>query len=245
MVLNAVLVELSGVILKDGPLRQRLLDELLIAENLRPDPGEYAQTCVGRGDRTSLRTLLSRRGRVVNEATLDRLMAQRSERYQAELAACDRLPLYAGVDEFIYRCKIAQVPLGIVTGLERADVDWVLGRAKLGVDFPVIVTAADVPPNGDKPAANSYEVAIAQLQGLLPDRTVTPDTCLAVEATYAGIEAAHRAGVPVAGVACQYPYRMIQRRADWVVDYLYELDLTWLERYFNPDPPPAIASSVD
>jgi beta-phosphoglucomutase len=37
----------------------------------------------------------------------------------------------------------------------------------------------------------------------------------------------------VAGVACQYPYRMIQRQADWVVDYLNELDLAWLGRYFS------------
>ncbi|MEB3268691.1 MAG: HAD family phosphatase [Leptolyngbya sp.] len=240
MALHAVLLELSGVILRDGPLRQRLLDEVLISENLRPDPGEYDQVCRGRGDRTCLQTLLSRRGRVVSDAALDKLLAQRSQRYQAALAAGDRLPLYPGWEDFRYQLKVAQIPLGIVTGMQRADVDWVLQQAQWTDEFTLVVAAEDLPPGGDKPASTSYDIAIARLQAQFPQRHITAQSCLAVEATFAGIEAAQRAGVPVAGVACQYPYRMIQRQADWVVDYLNELDLSWLGPYFgltaNPSP---------
>jgi beta-phosphoglucomutase len=233
MALHAVLFELSGVMLKDGALRQQLLDELLIAENLRPDPGEYAEVCMGRGDRTCLQTLLSRRGRVVNEAGLAKLLAQRSQRYQAALGGSDRLPLYPGLADWLYQLKVAQIPIGIVTGMQRADVDWVLQRADLAAAVTLIVAAEDLPADGDKPSGQGYELAIARLQAQFPHLDITPQSCLAVESTFAGIEAAQRAGVPVAGVACQYPYRMIQRQADWVVDYLTELDLAWLGRYFS------------
>ncbi|WP_008315150.1 HAD family hydrolase [Leptolyngbya sp. PCC 6406] len=233
MALNAVFFELSGVIINDGALRQRLLDELLIGENLRPDPGEFDQVCRGRGDRTCLQMLLSRRGRVMGAEGLKKLLELRSQRYQEGLASLDRLPLYPGLEDFLYQLKVAQTPLGIVSGAQRGDVDWVLQRAKLATAFSILVTAEDLSPGGDKPAGEGYEVAIARLQDQYPDRFISPETCLAVESSFAGIAAAQAAGVPVVGVAHQYPYRMMQRRADVAVDYLNELDLDWLGRYYR------------
>jgi beta-phosphoglucomutase len=43
-------------------------------------------------------------------------------------------------------------------------------------------------------------------------------------------------------VAHHYPYQVIHRRADWVIDDLGELDLDWLQAYYNgetlPSSPP-------
>lgn len=61
-----------------------------------------------------------------------------------------------------------------------------------------------------------------------------PADCLAIEDSFAGIEAAKQAGVPVVGVAHTYPYQMIHRRATWAVDYLSEIDFDWLGRFYAP-----------
>ncbi|NEQ31509.1 MAG: HAD family phosphatase, partial [Leptolyngbya sp. SIO4C5] len=62
MPLKAVLFDFNGVILKDESLHQELIQELLIAENMRPDPAEYAELCLGRSDRACLTALFSKRG---------------------------------------------------------------------------------------------------------------------------------------------------------------------------------------
>jgi beta-phosphoglucomutase-like phosphatase (HAD superfamily) len=60
-----------------------------------------------------------------------------------------------------------------------------------------------------------------------------------VEDSFTGITAAKRAGIPVIGVAHHYPYQIIHRRADWVIDSLGEFDLDWLHPYYESEPLPS------
>ncbi|PAX47618.1 HAD family hydrolase, partial [Brunnivagina elsteri CCALA 953] len=52
-----------------------------------------------------------------------------------------------------------------------------------------------------------------------------PKQCMAKEDTPAGIQAAKRAGMQVLAVANTYPFHMLQRQANWTVDYLSDLEL--------------------
>jgi beta-phosphoglucomutase len=97
------------------------------------------------------------------------------------------------------------------------------------------VTAHDLTVDEEKPSAKGYEIAIARLNETHPDLSLTPAECLTVEAFYSGIAAAKNARIPVVGVAHCYPYRMIQRRANWVVDYLNEIDFAWIRRWYEPE----------
>lgn len=230
MVLKAVFLEFSGVVIKDIDLQRRLIEDILIAENLRPDPAEFAQICFGRSDRACLNQLLTRRGRVMSAESLERLLAKKSEAYTQALSQKSRLPLYPGLQDFLYQLKTASLPIGLVTGVSKKDVDWVLAQADLTKQFTIKVTGEDIAIAEDKPAAKPYEVAIARLNQQLPQLELTPKDCIAVEASFAGITAAKRAYVPVVGVAHIYPYRMMQRRANWVVDYLNEIELGWIQQ---------------
>ena len=49
MTLKAVLFDFNGVIFDDEPLHQKLVDQILLAENLRPQPGAYQQLLRGAG----------------------------------------------------------------------------------------------------------------------------------------------------------------------------------------------------
>ncbi|HBE34097.1 MAG TPA: HAD family phosphatase, partial [Cyanobacteria bacterium UBA11368] len=54
MALKAVLFDFNGVIIKDEPIHEKLIEQLLIEENLRPKRGEFRQYCLGRSDRACL-----------------------------------------------------------------------------------------------------------------------------------------------------------------------------------------------
>ncbi|MEL6383026.1 MAG: HAD hydrolase-like protein [Cyanobacteria bacterium J06626_18] len=233
MVLKAVFLEFSGVVIKDTDLQKRLVDEILIAENLRPDPVEFAQTCFGRSDRACLDQLLTRRGRVAPPKYLGKLLEQKSEAYIQVLSQKNRLPLYPGLQDFLYQLKTASLPIGLVTGAGKKDVEWVLARAGLMAQFTVKVTGEDTAVGEAKPATKPYEIAIAQLNQQFPELALKPENCLAVEASFVGINAAQRASIPVVGVAHLYPYQMIQRRATWVVDYLNEIELDWIQQGYG------------
>lgn len=232
MVLKAVFLEFSGVIIKDTSLQRRLINEILVNENLRPDPVEFAQVCFGRSDRRCLEQLLSRRGRVTSEAYLEALLAKKAAAYIQALSKQSRLPLYPGLEDFLYALRSADLPIGIVTGAQTAEVEWVLSTATLSNRFAFIITGETLPTEAHKPAITLYEQAVAQLQQ--QHGSISASECLAVEASFAGIYAAQQAGIPVVGVAQLYPFRMMQRRADWAVDYLNEIDISWIQdRYCN------------
>lgn len=233
MPLKAVLLDFNGIVIKDEGLHQYLVEQLLLEENLRPDAAEYNLVCLGRSDRACITDLLSRRGRLVTDAYLDKLLEKKSSSYQAAMAALDQLPLYPGLDDLIFKIRGAQLKLAIVSGARRAEIEWVLAQTHILEYVAEIISCDDLSHRASKPAPDSYLMAIKRLNQIFPDLQLQPGDCLAIEDSFAGIEAAKQAGVPVAGVAHTYPYQMIHRRATWAVDYLSEIDLDWLRRGYE------------
>lgn len=234
MVLKAVLLDFNGVIVNDEAIHGRLIEELLLEENLRPHPRDLDQCCLGRSDAACLSDLLARQGRVVSDAYLERLLDRKAVRYQEILANLDPLPLYPGLDDLIYQIRAAQLKLAIVSGARRSEIEAVLSLVPWGEQVRLVISADDLSTGVSKPAPDGYLLAIERLNQQFTDLVLDPADCLAIEDSFAGIEAAKRAGVPVLGVAHAYPYQIIHRRATWVVDHLYELSLDWLKPYYSP-----------
>ncbi|NEQ43281.1 MAG: HAD family phosphatase [Leptolyngbya sp. SIOISBB] len=234
MVLKALLLDFNGIVLKDTGLKGQLIDEILISENLRPNPEEYFDMCAERSDRACLDRLLTRRGRITTPEFLNDLLTQLSTRYLQQLAEISRLPIYPGLEDLLYQAKVAALPVALVTAAAQQEVDWVLDKAQLVDRFAVKIMANDLAVTEEKPSPRGYEIAIARLNEQFPELTLTPKNCLAIEAWYPGITAAKQAGIPVVGVAHCHPYRMVQRRANWVVDYLNEIDFEWIGSAYKP-----------
>jgi beta-phosphoglucomutase len=231
--LKAVLFDFNGVIINDEALHDQLLEQLLIEENLRPKPGEFRELCLGRSDRACIRDLLAARGRVITNDYLDNLIARKAKAYALQLNALQTLPIYPGVDDVIFRLRSAQIRLAVVSGALQSEITQVLDRAGLRQYFTVIVSGDEKLPS--KPAPDSYLTAVERLNQLDPGLHLQPWECLAIEDTFAGIAAAKQAGIPVVGVANSYPFHMLQRRANWTVDYLSDLELDRIqELYITP-----------
>ncbi|MEO0539519.1 MAG: HAD family phosphatase [Cyanobacteria bacterium P01_A01_bin.105] len=237
--LKAVLCGFSGVIINDEATHQRLIDEALLAENLRPDPEGYRNTCFGRSDRTCFETLMSQRGRVLKATDYTRLLTQKATGYNTWFNALEKAPLYPGLEDFIFRVRTRGYPMVLVTTAQQAEVAPVLQRAQLNDVFTLQVTGNLPIPSKPNPAP--YATAIAQLNQQQPNLALTPEQCVAVEDSFAGIAAAKAAGVPVIGVAHTYPHYMLQRQATWVVDYLNEIEFDWIRQRYGEVPPPETA----
>ena len=79
MTLKAVVFDFNGVIINDEAIHQRLIEEILLSENLFIKKGEYQKVCIGRSSRTCLYDLLSNHGRVINEDTLTKILLKKAQ----------------------------------------------------------------------------------------------------------------------------------------------------------------------
>ena len=235
MTLKAVLFDFNGVIINDEPIHEKLIEQILIEENLRPIPGEFAKVCLGRSDRVCLTELLKRRGRVVSESYLLQLIERKARAYEQQLEKIEKLPLYPGVEDLIFKARSQKLKLALVSGAMRSEIESVLNRAGLATNFTVIVAGDDITTS--KPDPDGYLLAVERLNQQYPDLQLQPEQCLAIEDTPAGIQAAKRAGISVVGVANTYPFHIMQRHGNWAVDFVSDLDLEWVQQVFSQPSP--------
>ena len=231
MSLKAVLFDFNGVVINDEAIHQLLVEEILLGENLRPSALEYQEVCLGRSDRACLSEILSRRGRVFSEDYLNKLMTNKAKAYKQQLEQLEELPLYSGLKELLSQLRSRNLEVGLVTGALRSEVELVLKRAELTSYFSIIVAGDDLKVS--KPEPDGYLLAVERFNRKSLALQLQPANCLAIEDTMAGVEAAHRAGMQVVGVANTYPFQMLHRQADWVVDCLDDLELECVERIFS------------
>lgn len=230
MSLKAIFFDFNGTIIKDERLHKKLIYQIMLAENLRPISGEYRETCLGKSDRVGLRELLLRRGRVVSDEYLEGLIHKKSLVYQQRLEKLQTLPIYPGTREFLQQLQEANIFMGIVTGALRSDVDFVLEKAEMREYFSVFVTGDEITTS--KPDPYGYLLAVERINRNFPLLEVNPENCLAIEDSPAGIEAAKQAGIQAIGIAHSYPFHIIQRLANWTVDYFREIELERLQQFF-------------
>ena len=230
MSLKAVLFDFNGVIIKDGSIHLQLIDEILIQENLQLQRVQERQAFLGISSRVYLQNLLKNRGRVVTEAYMTQLLTRKAQAYVLELQKLEKLPLYSGIEDVIFQIRSRHLKLGLVSDALSSEIEMVLTSAKLAEYFPVIVSGNDISSN--KPNPEGYLLAVEHMNQAYPELNLKPHECLVIEHTPAGIQAAKRAQMQVVGVANTYPFHMLQRQANWTIDYLIDLDLQRVQEVF-------------
>ena len=231
---RAALLDFNGVLVDDEPLHLRLFRRVLSEEGIDADAvlpeSEYWRHFVGLDDRACLAELLARAGRAQGatdaaaEGRIARLIARKSAYYQASILA-EGYPFFPGAVELVRGLFEAGLPLGIVSGALRDEVEGALRQEGLRACFKVLVSADDVASS--KPDPEGYRRGIAELNGAppLPERLLHPHEIVAIEDTAAGVEAARAAGLRVLAVAHTYPPadlaaadRVVGRIADLTVE---------------------------
>jgi beta-phosphoglucomutase len=186
---RAVIFDFNGTLSDDEPLLLRIFTELF-DEHLgwRLTAEEYAARLAGYSDREIVERVVAEQGR--GEAELvERLLAQRRDRYH-ELAR-QKSPIRPGTVALVARLDAAGVPMAVVTGAQRPDVELVLAHSAVGDTLTLVVAEEDVARG--KPHPEGF-LAGASLLG------VDPAAVLVFEDSVAGARGAHAAGMRVLGV---------------------------------------------
>ena len=227
MSLSAVLFDPKGVIIDDQKIQQELIADILLKENLRPETDDFKNYCLGKSDRQALKDLLKSRGRVVTADYLDKLNLAKSTDYLQKLSQLENLPLYSGFLEFLVELQGQQIFVGLVTGTLQAEAEFII--RELGIaEYISLAISADHPEIASQEVdleLNYYAIALNIINQQFPELNLQPQNCLVIESTYPRITAAQRLGMQVVGITNRYPFHMLQRKTDWTVDYLAEIDL--------------------
>jgi beta-phosphoglucomutase-like phosphatase (HAD superfamily) len=177
---RAVIFDFNGTLSHDEPILLAIFQQLF-AEYGRPlSAEEYFDRLAGRSDPEIVREWLG-----ADHPAAGEVIERRIERYR-ELAA-DGSTVPEEVREAV-RYAAELVPVAVVSGAARAEIEPVLDASGLADDLRVVVAAEDVPLG--KPAPDGYLRALELLDGDL----VASDV-LVLEDAEAGIAAAKTAGM--------------------------------------------------
>jgi beta-phosphoglucomutase len=208
---RAVIFDFNGTLSHDEPILCEIFMKLF-AEHGRPlSAQEYFDELAGLSDPEIVRTWLGR-----DHPDVDEVIEERIRRYRAAVADGSSVPedLRAAV-----RYAAERVPLAIVSGAARAEIETVVEAAGIADLFAAIVPAEDV--ERGKPKPDGYLRALTLLDGDLAAEDV-----LVFEDTEAGVAAAKGAGMQgFAVLGTLAPERLAQ--ADEIVE---RIDVPLMER---------------
>ena len=198
--LAAVIFDFDGIIVDTEPLHYRAFQEILIPLGLGYSWEVYLRSYIGFDDRDAFRDAFRTVGGSLKDRELQALVEEKGVAFQRIVAS--GVEVYPGVVELV-RSIAGRLPLALCSGALPSDIDPILKQLGIAGLFDVIVTAADV--QASKPDPESYALAVARLKAVYPDKEITPEICLAIEDTPAGITSARRAGLKVLAVTNSYP----------------------------------------
>jgi HAD superfamily hydrolase (TIGR01509 family) len=224
-VLRAVLFDFDGVIVLSEPLHFAAFAEVFGRHGVTISEHEYYDGYLGLTDRECV-------ARIVEDSGRADLRARSRELLDEKIAAMRRriargIPLCPGVETFVAEAA-SRFPLAIVSAAARAEIDEILGAARLRERFSAIVSADDV--RAGKPDPEGYRRGVDSLGGRVPD--LEPSQCLAIEDSPKGIAAAHAAGLRALALPHTRPTRELAS-ADFYVDHYTDVDWSALERAFR------------
>jgi beta-phosphoglucomutase len=177
---RAVIFDFNGTLSQDEPILCEIFVELFAEHGKPMSAQEYFDELAGLSDPEVVRTWLGREHPDVDEVIRERIV-----RYRAAVADGSSIP-----DEVRAAVRYAaeRVPIAIVSGAAREEIEPVLEAAGLRAAFAVLVSSDDV--EHGKPNPEGYRTALGLLDG-----DISAGDVLVMEDTEAGIAAARAAGM--------------------------------------------------
>lgn len=213
MRIQAVILDLDGLVVDSEPVHQRAFNEYLKRQGVayQFEQDEYGRVFVGIPVAQNAEYLITRFHLPVTAAEL---LFEREALYEALIGDPRNLTLMPGFFRLLDELDARRIPVAIASGSPRGQVDTILRGMEIESRFKVIVAGTDVPLT--KPAPDVYLRAV-ELLG------VDKQTTLAFEDSATGITSARAAGLRVVAVPNQYTRRQDLSRADMRVESLMDV----------------------
>jgi HAD superfamily hydrolase (TIGR01509 family) len=210
---RAVIFDFNGTLSHDEPILCEIFMELFAGHGKPLSAQEYFDELAGLSDPEIVRTWLGR-----DHPDVDEVIEERTRRYQAAVADGSSVPRELR-DAVRYAAE--RVPLAIVSGAARDEIEPVVEAAGLAGAFAFMVTSDDIELG--KPDPEGYVKAL----GFFDDDLDAGDV-LVMEDTEAGVTSAKGAGMRCFAVlGTLAPERL--RGADEIVE---RIDVPLMRRVF-------------
>jgi HAD superfamily hydrolase (TIGR01509 family) len=181
--------DMDGVIINSNPYHKIAWETFLRNHGIPVDDHFFDQVLSGRTGPSSLRMIF---GEDLSPDLLEEYLLEVDEGYQGILRKSEENLAIAGIYEFLDSIRKRGHRLALATSAPELNIE--LGLAKLGLEdvFEVIVGKVDV--SVGKPHPEVYLTTLERLG--LPG-----ENCVVFEDSFAGIQSALAAGIPVVGIA--------------------------------------------
>ena len=221
--MKGVIFDWDGVVIDSSAQHERSW-EILAEEISRPLPEGHFKLGFGKKNQVIIPEIL---GWATDAAEIAAL-SDRKEAIYRELVRQSGVQILPGARELVSALRLEGIPRAIGSSTPRGNLDAIFAATGLGELFDAVVCGDDVVHG--KPAPDVFLLA-AQKLGL------PPAECLVLEDAHAGIEAAHRAGIPVLAVATTNPLSelaaatgAVESLADTTPAFLREIHARFLSR---------------
>lgn len=194
--LQAVFFDCNGVIIDDEPIHMRLFQEVLGQQGITLTNEEYYETYIGMDDKGAFQHSLKESGRPVTPEIIVEMVAQKAARYQKVIAK--EMILFPGAVALVKSLAQENIPLGLVSGALRNEIELILKSAGIRDVFKILVASEDF--THGKPNPEPYVMGFERMGKALNNFSLNPSQCVAIEDTEAGVNSARSAGMRVLAV---------------------------------------------
>jgi len=205
----AVVFDFNGTLSDDEAILEKIFTDLFATHlGWQMSAADYRSSLLGRSDREIVEIAVREHGGDGPDLIED-LLGRRRERYKKAVA--EKSPVTAAATELVERLAAAQVPMAVVTGAQREDVQAVLSSCAVGKRIQLLVTEEDV--RVGKPDPEGFLLG-ARLLG------VPPEDVLVFEDSVPGIRGALAAGMACIAVTGPEPEPEVAALAPGMVEAL-------------------------
>lgn len=208
---TATLFDYNGVLVDDEAVHLAAFRDVLGPFGIEISETEYVDRYLGFDDVGAFEAIFRDRGRPLGERDVSALVEAKRPFYLQR--AKGTLRGFPGASELVRR-RAGAGPVGIVSGALRDEIR--LGLDVLGVRDLVRVVISAEDARKSKPDPEGYLLALEALS-----LSASPDHCIVVEDSLAGVASARAASLACIAVAHSYPADELRRAgADVVVAHL-------------------------
>jgi HAD superfamily hydrolase (TIGR01509 family) len=181
--------DMDGVLIDSEPAHLAAMDEVLRQHGWpAPDAADWQRVFFGRPDRDGLRDWFGLHG-IPDNGAIAHVMAEKLTLFSAHFGQL--VTPFPDAQQLARELHARGVPLALVTGARRAEMQLALERFQLSQHFEVVISGDDVLVG--KPDPEPYLRGAAVLG-------CDPDDCLVIEDAEAGVAAALAAGATVLAI---------------------------------------------
>jgi beta-phosphoglucomutase len=208
---RALVFDFNGTLSQDEPILCEILQDLFEEHGRPMSAQEYFDQLAGLSDPEIVRTWLG-----PDHPDVDEVIEERIVRYRDRVADGSSIPEEARA---AVRYAAERVPVAVVSGAARAEIEPVLRAAGLLDAFVAIVPADDI--ERGKPDPEGYLRALELL-----DDGIRPEEIVVLEDTEAGIAAAKGAGMRCVAVLGT----LAPERLAWADELVERVDRALVQR---------------